>query len=33
MTSPKKSRILIVDDEPDIVLILGEFLAGKGLPF
>ncbi|MGA2091509.1 MAG: response regulator [Endomicrobiales bacterium] len=30
MTSHKKSKILIVDDEPDIVLVVGEFLAGEG---
>jgi DNA-binding NtrC family response regulator len=30
MTGQKKSKILIVDDEPDIVLVLGEFLAGEG---
>ncbi|MDI6757579.1 MAG: response regulator [Endomicrobiia bacterium] len=26
----KKSAILVVDDEPDIVLVLGEFLAKEG---
>lgn len=26
----KKSGILVVDDEPDIVLVLGEFLAKEG---
>lgn len=30
MSTPKKSKILIVDDEPDIVLILGEFLTEEG---
>ncbi|OGS24658.1 MAG: hypothetical protein A2297_07645 [Elusimicrobia bacterium RIFOXYB2_FULL_48_7] len=26
----KRSRILVVDDEPDIVIILGEFLSKEG---
>ncbi|MGA2090500.1 MAG: response regulator [Endomicrobiales bacterium] len=30
MTILKKSSIMIVDDEPDIVLVLAEYLAGEG---
>ncbi|MCB4790593.1 MAG: response regulator [Elusimicrobia bacterium] len=30
MKNGKKSQILIVDDEPDILLILGEFLSNEG---
>ncbi|MHB9155103.1 MAG: response regulator [Endomicrobiales bacterium] len=30
MSVTKKSTIMIVDDEPDILLILGEFLSGEG---
>lgn len=29
-TTGKKSHILIADDEPDILLILGEFLSNEG---
>ncbi|MBN1823695.1 MAG: response regulator [Endomicrobiales bacterium] len=30
MTNMKKSSIMIVDDEPDILVVLGEFLAKEG---
>lgn len=30
MTDAKKSSIMIVDDEPDILLVLGEFLTTEG---
>lgn len=30
MSEAKKSTILIVDDEPDILLVLGEFLSREG---
>jgi len=30
MVNAKKSSILIVDDEPDILLVLGEFLSNEG---
>jgi DNA-binding NtrC family response regulator len=30
MTAHKNSKILIVDDDPDIVLVLGDYLAGEG---
>lgn len=30
MVNEKKSTILVVDDEPDILLVLGEFLSHEG---
>ncbi|OGS21125.1 MAG: hypothetical protein A3J83_00700 [Elusimicrobia bacterium RIFOXYA2_FULL_40_6] len=30
LVKPKRSKILIVDDEPDIVIVLGEFLNKEG---
>ncbi|OGS18862.1 MAG: hypothetical protein A2219_07090 [Elusimicrobia bacterium RIFOXYA2_FULL_50_26] len=30
MVNAKKSSIMIVDDEPDILLVLGEFLSNEG---